>query len=78
MIFSFIKRSLPCIIDTGFCDYEVTSNPSYGTYTWAEAFGGNTVSTNCASKQGSNVIRKCLSHDDGWGDIDFAACRSGK
>ena len=62
-------------IDTGFCDYEKTINHMYGNYTWTETFGGNTVSIKCASKQDSNVTRKCLSYGDGWADIDFTACR---
>ena len=50
----------------------------YGNYTWAENFGGITVSTKCAFKQDFNVTRKCLPYGDGWGDVDFTACRSSK
>ena len=69
----------PCInTDTGFCNYQETTDLVYGNYTWIETFGGKTVSTKCAFKQDCNVTRKCLNHDDGWGDIDFTACRSSK
>ena len=61
--------------DTGFCNYEKTTNLTYGNYTWTETFGGKTVITKCAFKQDSNVTRKCLPCGDGWGDIDFTACR---
>ena len=62
-------------IDTGFCDYEATFNPTYGNYTWSENIGGDTVITKCISQNDSNVIRKCLTHEDGWADIDFTACK---
>ena len=62
-------------IDTGFCDYEATTNPIYGNYTWSENIGGNTVITNCTSQSDSNITRKCLTHEDGWADIDFTTCK---
>ena len=65
-------------LDTGFCNYEETADLTYGNYTWTETIGGKTVSTKCAFKQNFNVTRKCLNHEDGWGDIDFTACRSSK
>ena len=62
-------------IETGFCDYELTSD--FGGYTWNETIGGEVISIECATEGGSGsmVVRRCVGGSSGWNAIDFSACR---
>lgn len=78
---TFIYFSLFHIIVTGFCDYNLTVHSEFGNYTWEETIGGSLIILPCAnegSTVNSSVMRRCLVNDDGWGDIDFTACRNSK
>ena len=64
-------------LETGFCDYELTSDSQYGDYTWNETIGGEVISVECATESGSGsmVVRRCVGGRSGWNVIDFSACR---
>ena len=64
-------------LETGFCDYELTSDSRYGDYTWNETIGGEVISVECATESGSGsmVVRRCAGGSSGWNIIDFSACR---
>ncbi len=62
--------------ETGFCDYEQTSDPIFGNYTWNETLGGQSLSQPCANGVESDAIRTCVGLDEGWNVlIDFSNCR---
>lgn len=63
---------------TGFCDYEVTIDRVFGTYTWPESRGGQSVSLPCLTSD-ELATRACLGFEQRWSPlIDFTKCRNSK
>jgi G protein-coupled receptor 112 len=73
----FFQSFLAIFSADGYCDYEVTSHHQYGNYTWDESVGGSVSTMPCTGGVAdANVIRRCLSNGDGWGEIDYTSCRN--
>ena len=66
---------IDCLVN-GFCDYETTSDPKYGNYTWTESVGGTIIRQQCTNKPSAFVVRQCFPNNDGWSDIDFTKCKT--
>ena len=64
--------------ETGFCDYEQTTDSVFGDYTWLESLGGQSVAQLCV-RSDAMAVRTCIGMEQGWSNlIDFSNCRDSK